>query len=103
MYVFIINPIAGNGRAKQIFLQLTTSKIYKSLKSIHFYTEYQGHAEEIAYHISMTYKADLMGMIVVGEDGTLHEVVNGLTDQTIPVSIIPSGSGNDFARGCSIN
>lgn len=103
MYVFIINPIAGNGRAKQLFLQLTTSKIYKSLKSIHFYTEYQGHAEEIAYHISMTYKADLTGMIVVGGDGTLHEVVNGLTDQTIPVSIIPSGSGNDFARGCSIN
>lgn len=102
MYVFIINPIAGNGRAKHVFLRLTTSKLFQKLNSIHFFTEYQGHAEKIAYNVSTTNKSDITGIIVVGGDGTFHEVVNGVKDKSIPLSLIPSGSGNDFARGCSI-
>src|SRR5699024_10313441 len=39
------------------------------------------------------------GIIVIGGDGTIHEVVNGLRDVRVPLSFIPGGSGNDFARG----
>ncbi len=39
-------------------------------------------------------------VIVIGGDGTLHEVMNGLTDfPSTPVGFIPAGTGNDFARG----
>ncbi len=36
-------------------------------------------------------------IIVVGGDGSLHEVVNSINLSNTSVSIIPNGSGNDFA------
>lgn len=37
-------------------------------------------------------------VVVLGGDGTLHLVANCLAGQPIPLAIIPSGTGNDFAR-----
>lgn len=37
--------------------------------------------------------------VVIGGDGTLHLAVNALVDHSIVVGYIPSGTGNDFARG----
>jgi len=48
-------------------------------------------------------------LIAIGGDGTLHEVVNGLMNcskekrNNVAVGILPSGSGNDFARTIQIN
>lgn len=40
-------------------------------------------------------------LIVVGGDGTLHQVVNVLAELSSPptLSLVPAGTGNDFARG----
>jgi len=60
-------------------------------------TEYTGHARELAQTLDLT---DLTALCAIGGDGTLHEVVNGLltrTDsQTVPIGLIPGGSGNSF-------
>jgi diacylglycerol kinase (ATP) len=44
--------------------------------------------------------------LVVGGDGTLHEVVNGLMQSesasTSVLALLPAGTGNDFARGWQI-
>lgn len=101
MYVFIINPLAGSGRATEHFLKIKQSKLYQEAKSKHYYTKYPGHAMEIAQVIVME-PNQIACIIVVGGDGTLHEVMNGVGKASIPVSVIPAGSGNDFARGCSI-
>ncbi|MDM9631108.1 diacylglycerol/lipid kinase family protein [Robiginitalea aurantiaca] len=43
-------------------------------------------------------------MIAIGGDGTLHEVINGLLQSSLPmpeypaIGLIPCGSANDFAR-----
>ena len=44
-------------------------------------------------------------LVVLGGDGTLHNVINSLLpyDSTIPLSYIPCGSGNDFARGVGLS
>jgi diacylglycerol kinase (ATP) len=34
---------------------------------------------------------------VVGGDGTVHEVVNGMMPHPVPIAVIPSGAGNDLA------
>ncbi len=34
---------------------------------------------------------------VVGGDGTVHEVVNGIMPRRIPIAVLPTGSGNDLA------
>ncbi|MEC5421881.1 YegS/Rv2252/BmrU family lipid kinase [Virgibacillus sp. C22-A2] len=100
MYFFIINPKAGNGRPKRIFNKLRKSKLYSETESIYCYTRYKGHAEVIAHSIKESYSL-VTAVIVIGGDGTLHEVINGLRNHDITVSFIPGGSGNDFARGIS--
>lgn len=42
-------------------------------------------------------------LVVLGGDGTIHEVVNSLYDSPeIPIAYLAAGSGNDFARGLNI-
>src|SRR5699024_842733 len=103
MYVFIVNPVAGNGLAKRNFAKIKTSNQYKRLNSRYFLTQYKGHAEEIIQSLLKQRSFENVAtIIVIGGDGTLHEVMNGLHDYNIPVAIVPSGSGNDFARACEI-
>jgi diacylglycerol kinase (ATP) len=62
------------------------------------YTDRQGHAE----HLATLIHADTSMLIVVGGDGVLHEVVNGLmrrdASRRPPILLIPLGTGNDTAR-----
>lgn len=103
MYIFIINPIAGNGRAKKIYQKLKKNASYQKLQVVSYYTQYKGHAEELTDKLQTIHEGLMIdAIIVIGGDGTMHEVLNGLKNKPIPVSFIPGGSGNDFARGCSI-
>lgn len=101
MYVFIVNPVAGNGRAKRIFKRLTVSERFKNIETTVHETIGEGHAEVIAKKLVASH-VPITGIIVIGGDGTLHEAVNGLNGCKIPISFIPGGSGNDFARGVGI-
>jgi YegS/Rv2252/BmrU family lipid kinase len=100
MWVFIVNPLAGNGRGRKVFEEIQKSDIYQSLKAVYFYSEYEGHEGVIAKEIKA--KSNVKGIIIVGGDGTVHEVVNGLIPTKIPIGFIPAGSGNDFARGIGL-
>ncbi|MBO1003285.1 diacylglycerol/lipid kinase family protein [Pseudogracilibacillus auburnensis] len=102
MYIFIMNPIAGKGRAKTIYAKLQKNEYFQKLNTVSFCTKYKGHAEEIAKSLHRKYReTDITLIVVIGGDGTMHEVINGLKNKQIPISFIPSGSGNDFARGTS--
>ena len=66
-------------------------------------TEYAGHA------VGLVKKTDLMqydSVCAMGGDGTLFEVLNGMLtrseNERIPISIIPSGTGNSFMKTVSI-
>lgn len=101
MYIFIINPIAGNGKAKRIFSQIKETKQYHKINKKVFVTKYNGHAEEIAKKIVDF--PSIKVLIVISGDGTLHEVINGMKEKRhLPIAFIPGGSGNDFARGNQI-
>ena len=60
-------------------------------------TRCPGHAREIARGLD----DDLQGVCVLGGDGTLHEVVNGLMSRpeprALPLGLVPAGSGNSLA------
>lgn len=103
MYIFIVNPNAGGGRGNRVYSKLVNSDLYKTIESKRYYTEYKGHAEEITLMLMKDHPDKITALIVIGGDGTLFEVINGLGNQRIPISFIPGGSGNDFARGCSID
>jgi YegS/Rv2252/BmrU family lipid kinase len=41
-------------------------------------------------------------VVVIGGDGTINEVVNGLVGSKIPIAVIPLGTGNTFATNFRI-
>lgn len=41
-------------------------------------------------------------IVAVGGDGTVHEVANALIKSSVMLGIIPTGSGNDFAKAAGI-
>jgi len=99
-FIFIINEKAGNGTAKKVWNKLKNELEQKKINYQAFYTEYPGHAEELAKQICLEYKTNIKAIIAVGGDGTMHEVVNGIADNpTVKAGFIPAGSGNDFSRG----
>ncbi|MBH0163495.1 diacylglycerol kinase family lipid kinase [Fictibacillus sp. 7GRE50] len=96
-YFFIIN--ANNAKAIQSFDQLKNVMDKESISYRTFYTEYSGHATEIAKKITYINKDDIKAVIAVGGDGTVHEVLNGMKENpSIPLGFISGGSGNDIVR-----
>ncbi len=97
----IINPVAGGGRATSGWRDLReTVRGFADVDE--FFSQYPGHAAEMARDLSPDGYAMAMA---VGGDGTVHEVVNGLMTRagngryTGPsFGAIPLGRGNDFAR-----
>ncbi|MBT2644018.1 diacylglycerol kinase family lipid kinase [Bacillus sp. ISL-41] len=100
---FIVNPNAKNGSCREIWRNIEKELEDLDIAYLAFFTEYPGHAQELAE--SLARKADGKPVIIaaVGGDGTLHEVVNGAASYSnISVGFIPGGSGNDFSRGFDI-
>ena len=68
------------------------------------FTEYTGHAKKLAEQIANLSRPCTLG--VLGGDGTLNEVINGLAETDfshITLGYLPTGSGNDFARALNLS
>ncbi|MFY9153708.1 MAG: diacylglycerol kinase family protein [Prolixibacteraceae bacterium] len=98
----IINKYAGHGKgAKALDIVVPYLKTNGNLVEFQFTNE-PGHATKLAQKAAN----DGFDLIVaVGGDGTVNEVAQGLIDSSIPMGIIPMGSGNGLARelGISMN
>lgn len=97
MYDFIVNPNARSGLGGRIWKELEQLlKEQKAEYRIHF-TKYQRHASRIAEEI--TTDGEEHTIVVLGGDGTVNEVLNGITELSkVTMGYIPMGSSNDFAR-----
>ena len=102
MYYFIVNYTGGSGKAKKTWDRVHFLLKQKGINYKAYVTKYTGHATELAKRISELEEEDIR-LVVVGGDGTINEVLNGITDfSRIRFGLIPTGSGNDFARGMGI-
>lgn len=95
----IVNPAASNGRGMKAAEALLRELDGQGLQCDARYTEAPGHASRLAARAAL----DGVGrVVVVGGDGTIHEVAGGLLDSGadhVPaVAISPVGTGNDFYR-----
>ncbi len=90
----IINPRSGKGKtarkADRVFLELDRLGI----EFVPVFTEGPGHAVELVRSLD----GDADAVIGLGGDGTINEIVNGVVGKDTAVGLIPSGTGNDFAR-----
>ncbi len=92
--LFIINPIAGVGKQKDIDIiidqYLDKNKFIYDLK----FTCYSGHATKLTEEaLNNNYNI----IVVVGGDGTVSECSKALIGTEICMAVIPCGSGNGFA------
>jgi len=92
---FIVNPVAGSGKA------------LRALPTIMRIMDASGHAYEIketskpAHAAELAKDAAMRGVpivVSVGGDGTAQEVAAGLVHTQTALAIIPAGSGNDLMR-----
>lgn len=90
----VVNPQAGNGGGAQIADRAGRMFRESGLQVETHHTLRPGHAPQIAAEVSA--HADLI--VGVGGDGTLSELINGVRESNTPCTMIPCGTGNDFAR-----
>ncbi len=99
MFYFIVNPGSRSGKAQKIWEQAEDMLQEYRVQYECFFLEKSGRsAGQIAAELYAN--ARPCTIVVVGGDGTLNEVISGLPAfDGITLSSIPTGSGNDFARG----
>ena len=102
MYHFIVNIHGGSGKA---FLKWNKIRALLNEKHVEFKVRVPqgvGDASRIAREISELPEDDIR-IVVVGGDGTINEVLNGITDfSRVKLGLVPTGSGNDFTRGLKL-
>lgn len=91
--VIILNPAANRGNMRH-HRELARQKAIEE-QAEYIETTRSGEAKERANQAA----SEGRPVIVVGGDGSIHEVVNGLlaSGRRVPLGIVAAGSGNDFA------
>ena len=96
---FIINPTSGPRNKVDVAAMIKLHLDHKRHAHEIVYTEYAGHATELAIDAR---QQGLAIVAAVGGDGTVNEVARGLLHSETALGIIPKGSGNGLARHLKI-
>lgn len=99
----IVNPNAGKKRGAIVAGEAAAMLEKRGITCEQVMSEYAGHAVALAEGLDLE---AFDGVVAVGGDGTLFEVINGLMKEReripIPVGQIPVGTGNSFIRDLGI-
>ena len=100
--LLLVNPKAGRNTAKRVAERACEIFRQRGVQTEVLLSESQGHIVALAtHHVGDNFD----GVVSVGGDGTLFETINGLAraDSSLPVGIIPVGTGNSFAKDLGIH
>lgn len=97
-FFIVANPASGRSRISRV-LHFVSEYLQNSNQEFEIFetTHAIRGTETVKENLDTSY-TDLM---IVGGDGTINEVVNGL-DFDIPISIIPAGTGDDYSKVLNI-
>ena len=99
----IINPVSGgfSPNAARVRAQLAQTVADARGDAVEiFLTEAVGHARELA---AAALRRGVGLVVAWGGDGTINEVASALAFGTVPLGIIPAGSGNGLARELGVD
>jgi diacylglycerol kinase (ATP) len=103
MWLIFFNPTSGGGNGER--LAEATESMLK--KRNHPYLRVSGinyrDAQEKFHQTLGEYKTEISGVIVVGGDGMVHLAIQELAHTSVPMALVPAGTGNDFARALGLN
>lgn len=101
----IVNPNAGRRKGEKDWKEISRLLTEAGISFSNVFTESPDHAFKLARKYI---NAGFRKILVVGGDGTLNEVVNGVYNQfrfapdEITLAMIPVGTGNDWGRTFNI-
>ena len=99
----IINKTAGGKNGKKAIKALSIVENRLKERNIEYTvhpTEYKGHATKLTKQLI---DDGAKKIVVLGGDGTLHEVINGFDNfENVSLGLIPCGTGNDFASALGL-
>jgi diacylglycerol kinase (ATP) len=96
----VYNPNSRNGKSKKILEKFLD--LLKSDKKDFFYIN-ENNKESAFNKMKEGLDQGYKSIIAVGGDGTVHHAANFAIQNQIPLGIIPSGSGNDFASAIGLS
>lgn len=103
MLYFIVNDRSQSGKTRKIWADISRELKAQQVAFRAYRTRGGGDAARIAGRISRMPDRDIR-LVVVGGDGTINEVLNGISDfSKVKFACISAGSGNDFARGLRLS
>ena len=97
----IVSSRSGGGKARKDWPHIENLLKSSQIDYLSTMTDHAYHAIELARE---AVREGWRKLLVVGGDGAMHEVINGLYSQEevspseVTVALIPVGSGNDWAR-----
>jgi len=99
--LLFVNPTAGRGRAGR-----RIDRICELLGNADVQFEMRASAAvgDLERQVREEVDRGTERIIVAGGDGSVHEAVNGImrADKGARLGVIPTGTGNDFAKACEI-
>ena len=96
--LLIVNPEAGSRSTMKALPDIERLLQARNTEFEFHFTKERGHATELVKQVGSGFDV----IVSVGGDGTINEIINGMPDLNKPMGILPIGTGNDFARSCSI-
>lgn len=100
----LLNPKSGSGKSRESFQKYVAPVFVEAEVPYELQvTRYANYAREFVRHKDVYVWRSIL---VVGGDGILYEVINGLFERPdweramceVPIGVIPSGSGNGLAK-----
>lgn len=97
-WLIILNPVAGGGKTARMWPHISKYFLERDFIFECVFTKHKNHAVTIVIE---AIREGFRKFIVIGGDGTLHKVINGIFfQQDVPTSditigVIPIGTGND--------
>jgi len=102
LYVLIlaINPRSGRGQARK--KALIAKKYFDALGIRVSLVEGHSLDDFRQQFIEQLDREIITGVVALGGDGFIHEIIQHVVPRQIPLGVIPCGTGNDFARSIGL-
>lgn len=95
MYALIVNPISGNGRGKRELPRVEALLREENVPYQLFEAARKGEMRALA---RQAVESGMEGIVAVGGDGSLFEIINGMAGSELALLFACCGTGNDFIK-----
>ena len=101
MWLLVINPLAGKGKALTLVNDFSTLLRQADLK---FTIIHEDSSAKTIDQLKLSLLTNKYSRVIaVGGDGLVNLCLQLLAQTGLPLGVIPSGTGNDFARAIGVN